>query len=248
MNMTHSRKSSGAIYGPIATDEDGAATPLLSESDSDDFNIDGRASVRHSVQWDRHAEPSLGAVQPEAWVDITAIRHKFIRQILGLNPFKTSYFALYRPLDDVGSRIIQVLGVILAILAGLPIPFIGVILGRIINNFPPPEDELRTLLGYLMIVAAGYFVVTWGWAVAWAVIGERVSRKTREQLLRRALGMDMTYFDTASPDMTSILTAKTQTIQLGVSEKVGLFLCSISYFIAAFFVGFTLNARLTGVM
>jgi ATP-binding cassette subfamily B (MDR/TAP) protein 1 len=60
--------------------------------------------------------------------------------------------------------------------------------------------------------------------------------------------MDMTYFDTASPDMTSILTAKTQTIQLGVSEKVGLFLCSISYFIAAFFVGFTLNARLTGVM
>ena len=248
MNMTHSRKSSGAIYGPIATDEDGAATPLLSESDSDDFNIDGRASVRHSVQWDRHAEPSLGAVQPEAWVDITAIRHKFIRQILGLNPFKTSYFALYRPLDDVGSRIILVLGVILAILAGLPIPFIGVILGRIINNFPPPEDELRTLLGYLMIVAAGYFVVTWGWAVAWAVIGERVSRKTREQLLRRELGMDMTYFDTASTDMTSILTAKTKTIQLGVSEKVGLFLCSISYFIAAFFVGFTLNARLTGVM
>ena len=248
MNMTHSRKSSGAIYSPIATDEDGAATPLLSESDSDDFNIDGRASVRRSVQWDRHAEPSLGAVQPEAWVDITAIRHKFIRQILGLNPFKTSYFALYRPLDDVGSRIILVLGVILAILAGLPIPFIGVILGRIINNFPPPEDELRILLGYLMIVAAGYFVVTWGWAVAWAVIGERVSRKTREQLLPRALGMDMTYFDTASPDMTSILTAKTQTIQLGVSEKVGLFLCSISYFIAAFFVGFTLNVRLTGVM
>lgn len=247
-DMPHSRESSEAIHVPISTDDSGSATPLLSESDSDDFNIDGRASIRPSVQWDRHAEPSLGAVQPEAWVDITAIRHKFIRQILGLNPFKTSYFALYRPLDDFGSRTVLVLGIVLAILAGLPIPFIGVILGRIINNFPPPENELRTLLGYLMIVAAGYFVVTWGWAVAWAVIGERVSRKTREQLLHRALGMDMTYFDTASPDMTSILTEKTQTIQLGTSEKVGLFLASISYFVAAFFVGFTLNARLTGVM
>lgn len=248
MDMPHSQESSEAVCASGPTNDYGSTTPLLSDSDSDDFNFDGRASVRRSVQWDRHAEPSLGAVQPEAWVDITAIRHKFIRQILGLNPFKISYFALYRPLDDFESRFILALGVLLAILAGLPIPFIGIILGRIINNFPPPEDELRTLLLYLMVVAAGYFAFTWGWAVAWAVIGERVSRKTREQLLRRALGMDMAYFDTVSPDMTSILTEKTQTIQLGTSEKVGLFLTSISYFTAAFFVGFTLNARLTTVM
>ncbi|KAF2852766.1 multidrug resistance protein-like protein 1 [Plenodomus tracheiphilus IPT5] len=125
---------------------------------------------------------------------------------------------------------------------------IGVILGKIINSFPPPQDELKQLLYRLMIVAVGYFAVTWGWAVCWAVIGERVSRKTRERLLHRALGMDMTYFDTASPDMTGILTEKTQTIQLGTSEKVGLFIASISYFISAFTVGFMLNPKLTGVM
>jgi len=44
------------------------------------------------------------------------------------------------------------------------------------------------------------------------------------------------------------LTADTQTIQLGVSEKCGLFLQSISYFIAAFTTGFTLNAQLTGIL
>lgn len=54
--------------------------------------------------------------------------------------------------------------------------------------------------------------------------------------------------DTVAPDMTAILTEKTQTIQLGTSEKVGLFLASISYFVSAFTVGFMLNARLTGVM
>jgi ATP-binding cassette subfamily B (MDR/TAP) protein 1 len=45
-----------------------------------------------------------------------------------------------------------------------------------------------------MAVAVGYFIVTWGWAVCWAVVGERVSRKIRENLLHRALGMDMSYF------------------------------------------------------
>jgi ATP-binding cassette subfamily B (MDR/TAP) protein 1 len=247
-DMHPSRDSSEATRVPAHTEHGSDASPLLSDSDSDHINVQGLPSVRRNSVWDRHAEPSLGAVQPEAWQDLTAIRHKFFRQILGLNPFRTSYFALYRPLDDFGSRAFLALGVFLAIAAGLPLPLIGIILGRIINNFPPPQDELKTLLMYLMIVAAGYFAVTWGWAVSWAVIGEKVSRKTREQLLHRALGMDMTYFDTVSPDMTSILTEKTQTIQLGTSEKVGLFLASISYFVAAFTVGFMLNARLTAVL
>jgi len=128
------------------------------------------------------------------------------------------------------------------------IPIIGVIFGRIINSFPPDAEELQTLLTRLMSVAVFYFVVTWGWAVCWAVTGERVSRKLREKLLHRALGMDMAYFDTVSPDMTNILTEKTQMVQLASSEKVGLFIASISYFVSAFAVGFSLNPRLTGVM
>lgn len=246
--MQASRPPHGSQKSRFPTDvnvESPDTEPLL-DSDACDFS-DGFPRRRNS-QWDMHAEPSLATVQPQAWSDVTFIRQAFIRQILGLNPFKTSYFALYRPLNDPGSRAILVLGISLAIAAGLPLPLIGVILGRIINNFPPPQDELRTLLFRLMSVAVGYFAVTWGWAVCWAVIGERVSRKTREGLLHRALGMDMTYFDTVAPDMSTILTEKTQTIQLGTSEKVGLFIASISYFISAFAVGFVLNARLTGVM
>ncbi|KAL5115063.1 hypothetical protein ACEQ8H_007038 [Pleosporales sp. CAS-2024a] len=219
--------------------------PLLSHGDG---NRQDAASRRRSItQWDRHVEPSLATVQPHV-DDMVAIKNVFLKQILGLNPFKTSYFALYRPLDDFRSRAILALGVLSAMAAGVPLPLIGVILGRIINNFPPPPDELRALLIRLMSVAVGYFVVTWAWAVCWAIIGERVSRRLREKLLHRALGMDMAYFDTVSPDMANILTEKTQTIQLGTSEKVGLFIASISYFISAFAVGFSLNPKLTGVM
>lgn len=230
----------------IESDSESNETQPLLNSEDDDLQ-DG-VSMRRSMQWERHAEPSLATVQPQYASDMIAIRQAFIRQILGLNPFKTSYFALYRTLDDLKSRTVLVLGILLAMAAGIPLPIIGVILGRIINNFPPPADELRALLFRLMSVAVGYFIVTWGWAVCWAVIGERVSRRLRERLLHRALGMDMAYFDTVSPDLTNILTEKTQTIQLGTSEKVGLFIASISYFISAFAVGFMLNARLTGVM
>jgi ATP-binding cassette subfamily B (MDR/TAP) protein 1 len=175
------------------TDDDSSENqPLLDSENSSE--IEHERSVRHSTQWERHAEPSLATVQPQAFESATIFRQRFIRQILGLNPFKTSYFTLYRQLDDAESKGILALGVVLAVLAGLPIPLIGVILGRIINNFPPTPDELKHLLYRLMSVAVGYFFFTWGWAVCWAVTGERVSRKTREKLFHRALGMDMAYF------------------------------------------------------
>lgn len=78
--------------------------------------------------------------------------------------------------------------------------------------------------------------------------GERVSRGLREEMLDRALGMDQTYYETECPDITTRLTADAQVVQSGTSEKVGLFLQSISYFIVAFAVGFWLNARLTGIL
>ena len=178
-------------------DDSSESQPLL---DSEESEIEDEPSVRHSTQWERHVEPSLATVQPQAFDGSTVFRQRFIRQILGLNPFKTSYFTLYRQLDDAGSKIILVLGIVTAVLAGLPLPLIGVVLGRIINNFPPHPDELKHLLFRLMSVAVGYFVVTWAWAVCWAVIGERVSRKTRERLLHRALGMDMTYYGAYMPE------------------------------------------------
>lgn len=48
--------------------------------------------------------------------------------------------------------------------------------------------------------------------------------------------------------ITSRLTADAQTVQSGTAEKVGIFIQSISYFVASFTVGFILNARLTGIL
>ncbi len=52
-------------------------------------------------------------------------------------------------------------------------------------------------------IATAYFVVTWGWAVCWGVVGEKVSRGLREQMVERALGMDMAYFEVDCPDVST---------------------------------------------
>lgn len=192
---------------------------------------------------------SPSTVQPQLrYAELFVRPRKILRQLLGLNPFKTSYFTLYTCLDDVQSRLILALGVILALAAGVPLPLIGVIFGKIIDSFPPPEQELRTRIGQLLGVAAAYFVITWGWAVCWGVVGERVSRRLREKIVRKAVGMDLAFFEVGAPDMSSMLTGDTEIIQMGTSEKVGLFIQSISYFVAAFLVGFVLDAKLAGIL
>lgn len=170
------------------------------------------------------------------------------KQLLALNPFQTSYFALYQPLKDWRSRCTLAAAVILSICAGIPFPIIALTFGRIINSFPPSEDALLQDIGVIIGVAVIYFLVTWGWALCFGLVGEKISRSFREAIVKKAVGMDMEFFDVDGADMSTLITADMQAIQVGTSEKVGLFIQSISYFIASFIVGFILNATLTGIL
>jgi hypothetical protein len=64
----------------------------------------------------------------------------------------SSYIALFRPLQDFQSRFILFSGIILAIAAGAPLPIIGVIFARIIDVFPPSEDDVRREIYQLLAV------------------------------------------------------------------------------------------------
>ncbi|RDL30815.1 uncharacterized protein BP5553_10160 [Venustampulla echinocandica] len=165
-----------------------------------------------------------------------------------LNKTEASYFALFRTLRDVQSRIILLGGVLLAIAAGAPLPIIGVIFARIIDGFPPTEKDVNQRIVELIAVACAYFVVTWGWASCWSIVGARISGSLRTQMVDRALGMDQTYYETECPDITSRLTVDAQTVQSGTAEKAGIFIQSLSYFVVSFTVGFILNAKLTGIL
>lgn len=124
------------------------------------------------------------------------------QQFLGKRPFKSSYFALYRPIKTKKDKTILVLAVVLSLAAGVPLPIIGILFGKVINGFPPDEKALNEKLTQLMIVAACYFAVTWGWATCWGMVGERVSRGLREAVLEKAVGMDMAWFEVEGTDVS----------------------------------------------
>jgi ABC-type multidrug transport system fused ATPase/permease subunit len=120
--------------------------------------------------------------------------------------------------------------------------------GQIINDFPPSEDALYEHLVQLLGVAAAYFVVTTIYCIGFGLTSETVSVKLRKMLLECLLHLDQAYLDTHPIDVNGLLTEKMDTIQAGCSEKVGIFIQAISYFVAAFVVGFLLDAKLTGIL
>lgn len=210
-------------------------------------------SRRHSrTEADLHqsiADTTLDPAHPREWRPAEgALTKQVYQQLLGLNPFKSSFLSLYRNLETKGECSTAVVGALLAAAAGVPLPIMFVIFGQIINSFPPEENELRTKIGQLLGVAAVYFVITTIYMSAFGRVGEKIAINLREKLLRCLLSLDQAYYDTHDLDVTSLLTAKIETIQVGTSEKVGIFIQSLAYFVAAFVVGFILNAKLTGIL
>ncbi|TPX70383.1 hypothetical protein SpCBS45565_g01826 [Spizellomyces sp. 'palustris'] len=154
-------------------------------------------------------------------------------------------------------------GILSGLAAGPPLPILGIIFGELINEFAEIKEgeplspeaatnfkntvnlKLRILLG----VTIAFFLFTYVCSVCWSMIGERITRKLREEYLKTTLGQDIAYFDTTTPgEVTNRMTADIQTIQNGTSEKVGLYLQSIAYLISAFAVGFAKNSRLTAIL
>ncbi|KAM0721189.1 hypothetical protein Q7P37_003476 [Cladosporium fusiforme] len=234
-----------ARHGSVRVSQDLAA-PRISIAGDDQSH---RPSHTETDLRQNIADTTLDPAHPREWKPSNgALTKQVYQQLLGLNPFKSSFLSLYRNLETTGERSTALVGVVLAAAAGVPLPIMFVIFGEIINSFPPPEDELRTRIGQLLGVAAAYFVITTVYMSAFGRVGEKIAINLREKLLRCLLSLDQAYYDTHDLDVTSLLTAKIETIQVGTSEKVGIFLQSLGYFIAAFVVGFILNAKLTGIL
>ncbi|KAK6334972.1 hypothetical protein TWF718_010414 [Orbilia javanica] len=136
----------------------------------------------------------------------------------------------------------------LASLSGVPLPIIGVIFGKIINEFPPEDHSLRLKLIQLIVVATVNFFVIWGYTYCWGYVGTRISQRIREVVLDKTLHMDIAYHETRRVDLAGYLMVDVQTIQTGTGEKVGIFIQSISYFVTAILVGLILNVKFTAIL
>lgn len=232
-----------------ATDDDGARRLPAADGGG---NMDDTLQREGSATGDQYtgmADTTMDPARPRIQsTPLAAVSLKVWRQLLGLNPFKGSYFGLYATLNKPADRLVAILGAIFAVVAGIPLPIIGVIFGKIISGFPPSPEELHTRISQLLGVAVAFFVVTSAYTIAFGRTGEKIAIDLRIKLLHSLLHVDQAYLDTHDVDVSALLREKIDTIQVGCSEKVGVFIQSMSYFVAAFAVGFILNAKLTGIL
>ncbi|OQO07882.1 hypothetical protein B0A48_06674 [Cryoendolithus antarcticus] len=183
--------------------------------------------------------PTLDPGQPRDLKTVVGrLSSRVYKQLLGLDPFKASFPSLHRSnLSDRKTKSMATLGLIAAIAAGIPLPIMFDIFGKIINAFPPTEQEIRIRITQLLSLAVAYFTMTTFYMSVFGRVGDTIAITVREKLLNCLLHLDQAYYDTNDLDVTALLTAKVETIQVGTSEKLSKWaLCSMRSSLVFYFV------------
>lgn len=111
------------------------------------------------------------------------------------------------------------------------------------------DSELSNFTLYFVYLAIGEFITIYICTVGFIYTGEHISQKIRERYLAAIMRQNIAYFDKlGAGEITTRITADTNLIQDGISEKIGLTLTAISSFITAFVIGFVKSWKLTLIL
>ena len=111
------------------------------------------------------------------------------------------------------------------------------------------QDELSKFTVYFVYLAIGEFVTIYVCTVGFIYAGEHISQKIRERYLAAIMRQNIAFFDKlGAGEITTRITADTNLIQDGISEKIGLTLAALSAFFTAFAIGFAKQWKLTFIL
>lgn len=145
-------------------------------------------------------------------------------------------------------------GIVCAIASGVPFPIIGIIFGQLLNDFnavtcsasadssesdSDSQNDINSRILLIVYLAIAQFVLIYAHLSCWSLYGARLAQRLRETYLQNLLQQEPSYFDNVPPgEVASRLSADIQTIRSGTSEKVGICLASVSFFVTAYIVAF----------
>lgn len=111
------------------------------------------------------------------------------------------------------------------------------------------QSEVNKKVLILVYLGIASFVLIYVYIVCWNLFSQRLAQRLREMYFITLLGQDATFFDTRKAgEVSSRLNSDIQVVQSGTSEKVGMYIATISFFITAYVVGFTRDAKLAGML
>ncbi|EXF86155.1 ABC transporter [Colletotrichum fioriniae PJ7] len=171
---------------------------------------------------------------------------------------KAGIMTLYR-YSSTNDLLILSLSAFTSIVVGAALPLMTVIFGNLQGTFQnyfagttSKDDfnsEMASLVLYFVYLAIGVFVCQYITTVGFIYTGEHISAKIREHYLQSCMRQNIGFFDKlGAGEVTTRITADTNLIQDGISEKVGLTLAAIATFISAFVIGFVHYWKLTLIL
>ncbi|KAI1131740.1 multidrug resistance protein [Nemania abortiva] len=135
--------------------------------------------------------------------------------------------------------------------SGVTLPLVNIIFGRLVNNFngyfldPPTttrgqfQAQLNLNSLYLFIIFIARFVLTYINKFAYRMIGIRMSAAIRLDYLRSLFGQTIHVLDSMPPGSAAgTITTTANTLQLGISEKLGTLIEYTATIIAAIVIAF----------
>lgn len=181
-----------------------------------------------------------------------------LRRQLEIPTVKVTYAKLFR-YATTNDLLVMTLSAIMAIAGGAALPLMTIIFGTLTGTFqgyfqgtvPISEfsGEIGRLTLYFVYLAIAEFGATYIATVGFIYTGEHISGKIRQHYLASILRQNIGYFDKlGAGEITTRISADTNLVQDGISEKVGLTLQAVATFIAAYVIGYTKYWKLTLIL
>ncbi|KAH8752571.1 P-loop containing nucleoside triphosphate hydrolase protein [Diaporthe sp. PMI_573] len=200
-------------------------------------------------QDDNKSDPYAGMPSEQA---------EILRRQVETPDVKVGIAMLYRYATRVDLMLL-VVGSICAIASGAILPVMTVIFGSLQNTFAgffngtktydEFMDGMTDLVLIFVYLGIGEFVTTYVATVVYIYTGEHIAGKIREHYLESCLRQNIGFFDNlGSGEVVTRITADTNLIQDGISEKISLTLAALASFLAAFIIGFVMYWKLTLIL
>ena len=194
----------------------------------------------------------------EAWAHLPSHEKDIVKEQLEIPPVTVTYRTLYRYATR-NDLLIVALSVVCSIAGGAVMPLMTVIFGNLAGTFQDYfngkvdsnkfNHDLDYYTLYFIYLAIGEFVTIYICTVGFMYTGEHITQKIRERYLQAVLRQNIGYFDKlGAGEITTRITADTNLVQDGVSEKVALTLTAASTFLTAFVIAFVKYWRLTLIL
>lgn len=234
---------------------------------SDDGNVTEKAHGRRSgARADSRADSQVVAPPPKAddvdriYAHLPAHEAEVLKNQVYTPTLAHGVGAIYR-YSSRNDVVILAVSFVCALASGAALPLMTIIFGNLQNTFQTYfysagamtydefVAELSTTVLYFVYLAIGEFVVTYICTVGFIYTGEHISAKIREHYLESCMRQNIGFFDKlGAGEVTTRITADTNLIQDGISEKVSLTLAALATFVTAFIIGFVNYWKLTLIL